>query len=141
VDRNFNERVVDDVIDQFMATAEYAGFLGGDTLSRTDSDKPEAEQLMDSTSVTGRASGATAKVFGEGRGTATSASDGAVQQSEIGGIMLPVAPGVFATLGAPFPLTSGEWEQMVKVLEAMKPALVYDEPEPEQASEDGGSID
>ena len=39
-------------------------------------------------------------------------------------MQLPIAPSEFAALQAPFPLTEAKWDQMLAVLNAMKPALV-----------------
>lgn len=39
-------------------------------------------------------------------------------------IKLPIAQGEWALLQAAFPMTQAKWEQMLKVLEAMKPALI-----------------
>lgn len=43
VDRNFNEKVIDDFIDQFTATLEFAGLLGGDSISDEIDDMAERE--------------------------------------------------------------------------------------------------
>lgn len=43
-------------------------------------------------------------------------------------IQLPISAGEWARLEAPFPLTPAKWDQMLAVLEVMKPALVA-EPE------------
>jgi hypothetical protein len=40
-------------------------------------------------------------------------------------LRLPLEKGEpMAFLGAPFPLTASQWDQMMRVLDAMKPALV-----------------
>lgn len=41
-------------------------------------------------------------------------------------VQLPISPAEWARLEAPFPLTEAKWRQMLKVLDAMKPALVVD---------------
>jgi hypothetical protein len=42
---------------------------------------------------------------------------------------LPVAQGATVTIQGPFPLAQGEWDQMIAVLNAMKPALVGTDPQ------------
>ena len=38
-------------------------------------------------------------------------------------VQLPISASEWAALQAPFPLTEAKWEQMMAVLQAMKPAL------------------
>lgn len=45
-------------------------------------------------------------------------------------LQLPLSPFKWATLQAPQRMTSEEWERMMAVLEAMKPAIVDDGTEP-----------
>jgi hypothetical protein len=49
-------------------------------------------------------------------------------------IQLPLSPTSWATLSASFPLTDEAWEQMLTLLNAMKPALVVDKPKTPQQS-------
>ena len=53
-------------------------------------------------------------------------------------VQLPIAPAEFAALQAPFPLTEAKWEQMLAVLNAMKPALVGADGEQRPAEESSG---
>lgn len=41
-------------------------------------------------------------------------------------VSLPLSTNTWATLSAPFPLSSEAWERMIKVLDAMKPALIQE---------------
>jgi hypothetical protein len=51
-------------------------------------------------------------------------------------VQLPISANRWAILQAPFPMSESAWEQMMAVLEAMKPALVKDE-EVQGNDEDG----
>ena len=48
-------------------------------------------------------------------------------------VQLPISQSEWAALQAPFPLTEEKWEQMLDVLNAMKPALVSKEGRPDGA--------
>ena len=39
-------------------------------------------------------------------------------------LAIPISPGECAKLGLHLPVTAQEWEQMMRVLEAMKPAIL-----------------
>jgi len=41
-------------------------------------------------------------------------------------LRIPIRPYVYAELYVPFPMTSGDWDQFMAVLAAMKPGLVRD---------------
>lgn len=44
-------------------------------------------------------------------------------------IQIPAGPGTWVTLNAGFPLSPAAWDQMMRILEAMKPGLVSEEEE------------
>lgn len=104
-DKGFTGRGVAEFIPQFRSTLTFAGLTEGDTLSEGEEDKREHER--------------------GGRVTPPSPPAGAHA------IQLPIAAGEWATLQAPFPLTQDKWEQMLAVLNAMKPALVGKEKDQE----------
>ena len=43
-------------------------------------------------------------------------------------VQLPLSHGEWASLRGPFPLSADEWDQMMAVLQTMKPGLVGKEP-------------
>jgi len=45
-------------------------------------------------------------------------------------VQLPIAPGKYATLSGPFPVTEAEWRQMVAILEVMRVGLIRPDDEP-----------
>ena len=42
-------------------------------------------------------------------------------------VQLPLANGVWPVLRGQFPMSSGDWDQMIALLQAMKPGLVRSE--------------
>ena len=50
-------------------------------------------------------------------------------------ILLPLTVDRVGILQAPFPLEPDEWERMLRILEAMKPALVAEQPHPTASGE------
>jgi hypothetical protein len=48
------------------------------------------------------------------------------EQKAMKNVQLPLSADLWATLSAPFPLSESAWNQMVAILNAMKPALVAD---------------
>ena len=48
---------------------------------------------------------------------------GAPLLSAVGPVQLPLSASAWATLEAPFPLDEAAWDQMISVLQAMKPGL------------------
>ncbi|HLL69102.1 MAG TPA: hypothetical protein VK453_25805 [Micromonosporaceae bacterium] len=47
-------------------------------------------------------------------------------------LVVPVSPGMYVQMQVPRPMTGVEWDQMWRVLDAMKPGIVEDPPtEPE----------
>lgn len=137
VERNFNERVIDDFIDQFTGTLEFAGVLGGDSISEQgdDIDEPETHQM------TATATTAERRPFGGEASRSTTAD-----QNERGLATVPVGPGlnVFvlpisrrqqAFLHVPADLDERGWDQMLSVLNAMKPGILADDGEDEDEDE------
>jgi len=41
---------------------------------------------------------------------------------------VPVSPGRTVTVAVPLPMTEDEWQNMLAVLDAMKPGIVYEPP-------------
>ena len=62
--------------------------------------------------------------YPEGDEPTKSEDDGSQLSAGSGKYTLPVSPTESITLWGNFPITPGQWEQMMSVLEAMKPALV-----------------
>ena len=46
-------------------------------------------------------------------------------------LSIPVSPGVAAELLLPQPMSEDDWEQFMAVLEAMKPGIVKEAPDPD----------
>lgn len=59
----------------------------------------------------------------QGSPMGASASQSAAAQSSGQSVQLPLSQGRWAVLHAPFPVSELEWSQMLRVLQAMKPAL------------------
>ena len=109
LDLGFTDRGVTEFIPQFRRTLAFANLIGGGKLSTEDgdSDKPEGDALMTPPTTL----------------TPTETPPDTQQPAKLV-VQLPIAPAEFAALQAPFPLTEAKGEQMLAVLNAMKPALV-----------------
>lgn len=103
MDRGFTEAAAGDFITELRRTFDFAGLTGetSDNLSDEDGDKPEDGDGMSSTLQ----------------------SEKDQQQGGRRAVQLPYSPTAWATLQASFPVTADEWDQMLAVLTAMKPAL------------------
>lgn len=112
-EKNFTESGADEFILQFKRTLAFAKLGEGDMLSGDDKDKPPPEGEAEMTPPTEFKEEAPAP-------STVQQTTGAVV------IQLPVAPSEWAALRANFPLTPEKWQQMLDVLEAMKPSLVED---------------
>jgi len=108
-ERGFTKRGMEEFIPQFKSTLAFAELTEGAKLSGEEEDK-EPEHP---------------------RGTMTFTAS--TQQRTI---HLPISPTEWATLQAPFPLTKEGWDQMLAVLDAMKPALVQPESGAESSREE-----
>lgn len=109
-DRGFTESAARDFVPQFRRTLEFAGLLGGDAAPETSPDKsgnrPETS--------TGSQPFSSSPAFEAPQRLNTDRPP----------MYLPIAPNEYALIQADFPLTEPKWEQMLAVLQAMKPALV-----------------
>lgn len=131
VERNFNERVVEDLIDQFMDSLKFAGLLDADTISvdATDIKQPEAEPMT--------------TMAAPPRLPPPDEPTRSVSSPPPDALRIPLTGGEWAYLTAAFPISEQQWQRMLAVLEAMKPGLIEDDPPaPEESLEpDAGSID
>ena len=121
VERGFSETGASELIQELRATFAYAqmGAGGSDNLSLDPEDKTEAENQMSTVETPLR----------QDPPPPPSGSRRTIQ--------LPYSGTDWAVLQASFPLTDKEWEQMIAVLKAMKPALVArsssaQEPQPDE---------
>ena len=106
--KGFTDRGVAEFIPQFRRTLAFAKLTGSGMLSDDEEDKPSEETegfMRPSTKLEGAQAAATGQL-----------------QTRV--IQLPIAPGEWAALQAPFPLTEEKWKQMLDLLTAMKPGLV-----------------
>jgi hypothetical protein len=126
-DRNFTEAGVAEFIPQYKRTLDFARLGERGKLSEEAEDKTEdeGEGLMTSSTTFSEAPTKPKKGEHESR-----------RASRI--IQLPISPSEWAALQAPFPLTEGQWKQMLAVLEAMKPALIRTENGRESHQEESG---
>ena len=121
VERRFNERSVDDFINQFMATLQFAGLGDPDTLSEDRADKEERQEQPAMTVV--EAPPAPSPVE---RALATVPVD-----PDLRVFALPISRRQEATLHVPSNLDESGWDQMLAVLNAMKPGILSDDDEPD----------
>jgi hypothetical protein len=106
VDRGFAESGAADLIGELRATFAFArmGEYESDNLSSKEEDKQEDEDEI-------------------GTGTLTKDEEQLIPSGARRSVQLPYSGTDWAILQASFPLTSDEWDQMLAVLTAMKPAL------------------
>ena len=119
MERNFTERGADEFIPQFRSTLAFAQLLDGGKLSEELADKPGDEsegQMSPRTTL-----------------QEPPAKPPTTRQTRV--IQLPISSTEWAALQAPFPLTEEKWEQMLAVLDAMKPALVGKEKDQDDPGE------
>ena len=121
VERRFNERSVDDFINQFMETLRFAGLGDPDTLSEDRADKEERQEQPAMTAV--EAPPAPSLVE---RALATVPVD-----PDLRVFALPISRRQEATLHVPSNLDESGWDQMLAVLNAMKPGILSDDDEPD----------
>jgi hypothetical protein len=110
-ERNFTERGVEEFIPELRATLTFAKLLGSDKVSSKETNKHPAPPVMESEFL----------VPPTELQPSPAQTDTKVESRVI---QLPIAPTEWAALQAPFPLTPEKWNQMLAVLNAMKPALV-----------------
>ena len=112
-DRKFTESGAEDFIEQFRSTIAFADLEPGDAQSGDgDDDNREVEADEDAPMT-------------EARPTQRPASATTVKlTADIREVPIPIAGSEWPRLKARFPLTEDAWNQMIKVLEAMKPGLV-----------------
>ncbi len=60
--------------------------------------------------------------------------------SDTRSVTIPLPGTKWATLQAPFPIPSTTWDQMMKMLEALKPGLISPEPDGESLAEEQGTL-
>jgi hypothetical protein len=113
-ERGFTEAGAEEFIRQLKGTLAFAKLENGGKLSDQEEDKREnkSQGLMTPPTALQDASSKPKGEIG-------------VRQTRV--VQLPISPSEWAALQAPFPLTEVMWNQMLAVLNAMKPALVHDE--------------
>ena len=120
VHKGFTELGAKEFVRQFRSTVAFAKLPESAMLSGETEDKPDEEDEVDSMAFP-------PGIATEQRGKPLSGQQRAVQ--------LPISANQWATLQAPFPMSEGAWQQMMTVLEAMKPALVESKEETDKDDE------
>jgi hypothetical protein len=111
-ERNFTGSAVREFIREFRETLAFAEIAKNADMSSADRDNPDE-----------RAARPAGDAGVEGGGEWNS------PMAEAHAVTIPIGVGSWAMLQASFPLTASAWNQMIKVLDAMKPALVAEEEE------------
>ena len=119
VERRFNERAVNDFIDQFRGTLEFAGILDSDTLSVDGTDKGERQEQPTMASI--EAPTAAGPELERALAPVPTAPAGLRVFS------LPISRRQQVILHVPLNLDKAGWDQMIAVLTAMKPGILADE--------------
>lgn len=114
VERNFNERVVDDLIDEYIDTLEFAGLLRDDTLSNDSSTEESGGHMTTAVPEVD----APIRTVNVGGSSATATASG------MRAFALPVHRGRTARIEIPDDLDEADWVLMNAVLIAMKPGMV-----------------
>jgi hypothetical protein len=117
IKRGFNPKVIDSAVRAYRDTIEFVSAETGDFATES-LDQAPAETAMQTQSVDTSVN----------RSTSLPLPTDARQRS----VQIPLSVNDWATLQAAFPLSEAAWEQMIAVLNAMKPALVA-APEPPSA--------
>jgi len=111
VERGFEENAAASVIRDYKHTLAFAKLLDADTISPSSEDKGGFDEGTEMVHEPRQPLPGSLKA----------------DQNRRRPIHLPLPGTDWATLEAPFPLTSEVWEHMMRVLEAMKPALIRSE--------------
>ncbi len=112
-DRKFTESGAEDFIEQFRSTIAFAGLGPGDGQPGVgDDDSLQVEADED------------APMTATGLGQSPAATPTGQLTADIREVPIPIAGSEWPRLKARFPLPEDAWNQMLKVLEAMKPGLV-----------------
>lgn len=115
IDRRFTESAADDFIPQFRKTVAFANLETAGTVSQDaeDSEPSEQDQTLTPLPI----------IDAEHEKRSDEASRGEPQQTQRT-IQVPYSTTGWALVQAKFPMDEREWEQMLAVLQAMKPGLV-----------------
>ena len=124
IDRKFTETGAADFINEFRSTIAFAN-LEGANIPQHHEDEGSADTAAQGGEAT-RMSSATILI--DETHTPTRMD-----------IQLPLASGKWATLQAQFPITEKDWDQMLRVLEAMRPGLLLVEPSEDSDASQPGS--
>jgi hypothetical protein len=108
-DLNFTDRAVAEFIPQFRKTVDFAQL--DESVSLESDDYKDLGRPMTATAATAPTSREPAPTSGNRRTTT---------------VQVPLAGGDWVFVQAAFPLSPGDWEQFLRVLEVMKPGLVAD---------------
>ena len=113
VEKAFTDYGAKEFIEEFKSTVAFAKLAESDMISPKVEDKEQPEEEITMTTATLESSQAQQK--GEGQKQAT---------TTLKQIQIPYALNNWAKLEAGFPMSEDDWNQMMAVLTAMKPALV-----------------
>ncbi|HZV72152.1 MAG TPA: hypothetical protein VFF79_00395 [Conexibacter sp.] len=127
LERAFTEGAVSDFIPRFRATIAFAGLGGGGTLSPDEEDKTTANGSDDPGQEPGvtppPATNAAANQGGH-RTDPPPSSPPSPPPTAHRAVQVPLSGAEWVTVQGAFPLTEEAWDQMIAVLNAMKPGLV-----------------
>ncbi len=117
--KGFTESAADDLIKQFRATVTFARLGGPDGLSANsqDSNGVDAGESVSTLIVEPERE---SRSGGAGRGQSARGRLPPGQRS----VPIPLSADEWVTFQGVFPLTESSWDQLIRVLEAMKPGLV-----------------
>ena len=117
VQRNFTGEGANRLIAVFRASMVYAGLDESDNMAAQDHDDAEGEEPM-----------------------VVQPSDPLpTPDSDTRSVTIPLPGTKWATLQAPFPIPSATWDQMMDMLNAMKPGLISPEPDGNSLAEEQGA--
>jgi hypothetical protein len=113
-DRNFTDKAADELIREFRETVSFAGLSESDSLSPNGGDYSEQTPAPRTDPVSSAV--ASPQLSAQG---ATS-------------VQLPLSASEWVTLNGAFPLSEAAWEQLLRVLQVMKPGLVAPSEKPQE---------
>lgn len=115
LEKGFTDSAADELIRQFRETVSFAQLTPGDSLSEDESDSEEGE---------GEFPLVTELLTSQKSGPGKTRGDGTGQRA----VPIPLSATEWVILQGPFPLSGEAWDQLLKVLNVMKPGLVAAKP-------------
>jgi hypothetical protein len=122
-DRKFSEVAAKDLLSEFRRTLAYAGVDAQDG-SDTTANVSDEEEHSDSEDESEQIMGPTALQEPETQPRAPPVGGGGGGERKPRTVQVPYSPSEWALVQARFPMTEAAWDQMIAVLNAMKPGLV-----------------